>query len=141
MPIPVTPRITLDDDEVQESHVRASGPGGQHVNKTSTAIELRFDARGSPSLPEALREKLIRLAGSRATAEGVIVIKGQQFRSQLRNRQDALERLLALIREAAAPPPPTRRPTRPTLGSKKRRLEAKTLRGSVKQNRQRPPEE
>ncbi|MBW3559169.1 MAG: aminoacyl-tRNA hydrolase [Proteobacteria bacterium] len=102
------------------------------MNKVSSAVELRFDVRRSPSPPEPVRARLERKAGRRLTKEGVLVLSSQRFRDQPRNRQDALDRLLALIREAAAPPPPKRRPTKPTLGSKVRRLESKTRRGGVK---------
>lgn len=130
--IEVTPAISLDERELEESFVRASGPGGQNVNKLSTAVRLRFDVRRSPSLPEPVRERLERLAGNRLTTDGVLVITAQRHRTQERNREDALARLLDLVRQAAAPPPPPRRPTRPTAGSRRRRLEAKTRRGAVK---------
>lgn len=135
--IQVTDAIAIDEDEVSYAFVRASGPGGQHVNKTSTAVELRFDARDSPSLPDPVRARLERLAGSRLTNEGVIVLFAQNRRSQELNRQDALERLLELIRKAAEIPK-RRRPTRPTLASKTRRLEAKSRRAGVKAARGRP---
>lgn len=136
--IEVTPNILLGDEEVQVRAVRASGPGGQHVNKVSTAIELRFDVRGSPSLPERVRARLYGLSGNRLTQEGVVVMVAQSHRSQEMNRQDALDRLLALIREAAAPPPPPRKKTKPTYASKLRRLEGKTKRSGVKALRGRP---
>lgn len=136
--IEVTPAIVLADDEVQVRAVRASGPGGQHVNKVSTAIELRFDVRGSPSLPERVRDRLEQLAGSRLTQEGVLILVAQEHRSQELNRQAALERLLGLIREAAKPPPPPRKKTRPTYASKLKRLEGKTKRSGVKAMRRRP---
>jgi ribosome-associated protein len=130
--IQVTPRIAIDERELEESFVRASGPGGQNVNKVASAVQLRFDVKGSPSLPEPVRERLMRLAGRRLTQEGVLVITAQRFRTQERNREDALERLVALVREAATPPAPPRRPTKPTLGSQKRRLAAKARRSAVK---------
>jgi len=129
-----TPQIAIADDELEESFVRASGPGGQNVNKVSSAVQLRFDARRSRSLPDAVAVRLMRLAGHRLTQDGVIVISAQRFRSQERNREDARERLAALVAEAAVPPTP-RRTTRPTLASKKRRLEAKSRRGAVKRMR------
>lgn len=135
-----TPRIAIADEELEESFVRASGPGGQNVNKVSTAVQLRFDARRSASLPDAVAVRLMRLAGHRLTQDGVIVINAQRFRSQERNREDARERLAALVAEAAAPPTP-RRATRPTLASKKRRLEAKSRRGAVKRMRGGPGED
>jgi ribosome-associated protein len=136
--IEVTPSISLRDEEVQWKAVRASGPGGQHVNKTSTAVELRFDVRGSPSLPEPVRARLYRLAGARLTQDGVLVLTAQAHRSQELNRQAAVERLLALIRKAAEPPPPPRKKTRPTLASRQRRLEGKARRGGVKSLRGKP---
>ena len=129
--IRITHRIALDEAEIEESFVRASGPGGQNVNKLSTAVQLRFDVRHSPSLSEEVRARLERLAGRRLSKEGVLVISAQRHRTQERNRQDALDRLIALIREAAIPPL-TRRPTRPTLGSKVRRLDEKSKRSAVK---------
>jgi ribosome-associated protein len=136
--IEVTPHIQLADDEVQVRAVRASGPGGQHVNKVSTAVELRFDVRASPSLPERVRARLYDLAGSRLTQDGVIVLVAQGYRSQEMNRQDALDRLLALLREAAKPPPPPRKKTKPTYASKLKRLDGKTRRSGVKAMRGRP---
>lgn len=136
--IEVTPAIQLGDDELQVRAVRASGPGGQHVNKVSTAVELRFDARGSPSLPEDVRARLYRLAGSRLTQEGVIVLVAQARRSQEMNRTEAVERLLELIRKAAEPPPPPRKKTKPTYASKLKRLEGKSKRSNVKAMRGRP---
>lgn len=139
--IEVTPAITLADDEVQARFVRASGPGGQHVNKTSTAVELRFDVRASPSLPEPVRARLYKLAGSRLTQEGVLVIVAEGHRSQMLNRTDAMDRLVALIREAAKPPPPPRKKTKPTYASKLKRLEGKSKRSGVKSLRGRPGRE
>src|SRR5688572_10386704 len=130
--IEVTPRIALFESELAWKAVRASGPGGQHVNKTSTAVELRFDVRASPSLPEPVRARLYRLAGSRLTQDGVLVLVAQGTRSQEMNKAEALERLLELIRKAAEPPPPPRKKTKPTLASKKRRLEGKARRSGVK---------
>lgn len=132
--IPVTDAIALEDDELQERFVRASGPGGQHVNKTSTAVELRFDVRGSPSLPEDVKGRLEALAGSRLTLEGVLVLFAQGSRSQEMNRQEARERLFDLIREAAVRPK-ARRKTRPTYASKLKRLEGKAKRAGVKAKR------
>ncbi|PZQ60906.1 MAG: aminoacyl-tRNA hydrolase [Phenylobacterium zucineum] len=138
MPIEVTQSLWLDDDEIQVRAVRASGPGGQHVNKVSTAIELRFDVRGSPSLPEPVRARLYKLSGNRLTMDGVVVLVAQEHRSQEMNRQAAVERLLDLIREAAKPPPPPRKKTKPTYASKLRRLEGKSKRSGVKAMRGRP---
>lgn len=135
--IRVTARLSLDPRELQESFIRASGPGGQNVNKVSSAVQLRFDLRGSPSLPDDVKARLEKLAGSRLTADGVLVLTAQTHRSQDRNRAEARERLLGLIR-AAAVPPKARRATRPTLGSKKRRLESKAKRAAIKGGRGRP---
>lgn len=130
----VTSRISIPDEELQERFVRASGPGGQNVNKVSTAVELRFDVRGSPSLKEDVRKRLEGLAGRRMTDEGVLVIRAERFRTQERNREDARQRLAELIAQAAVPPKP-RIKTRPTLASKKRRLDDKARRGEVKRGR------
>ncbi len=137
--IPVTHRIQLDERELEESFIRASGPGGQNVNKVSTAVQLRFNARGSPNLPNDVAIRLLKLAGHRATQDGVIVITAQEFRSQDRNRSAAREILFELIRRATVVPI-KRRATRPTLGSKERRLDAKKSRSGIKAAR-RPPSE
>ncbi len=136
--IRITDRISIDEQELEERFVRASGPGGQNVNKLSTAVQLRFDARRSPSLPDDMRARLERLAGRRLTREGVIVIIAQRHRTQERNRQDALDRLIELLQAAAVRPVP-RRPTRPTKGSRERRLETKKRRSSIKGLRQDKP--
>ncbi len=135
--ITVTRSIVLDEREITESFVRASGPGGQNVNKVSTAVELRFDAARSPALSGAVLERLRTLAGRRMTQGGVLVIDAGRFRSQERNRADALDRLLTLIRQAATVPR-TRRATRPTLASKVRRLDGKSVKSRVKAGRAMP---
>lgn len=132
--IPVTAKIALDEREIDEQFVRASGPGGQNFNKLSTAVQLRFDVRHSPSLPPEVRARLERLAGDRLTREGVVVIIAQRHRTQGRNREDALERLLDLIRQAAVVPV-KRRPTRPTKASRERRIEGKKRRSGIKRLR------
>ncbi len=135
--IPITDTLSIEDDELTWKATRASGPGGQHVNKTSTAIELRFDVANSPSLPQDVRERLTRLGGSRMTQDGVLVLFAQGSRSQEMNRQEALERLVELIAKATIRPK-TRRKTKPTYASKLKRLEGKTRRSGVKQMRGRP---
>jgi ribosome-associated protein len=136
--IRVTDQISIDEREIEESFVRSSGPGGQNVNKLSTAVQLRFDVRHSPSLPNDVSTRLQRLAGSRLTRDGVLVIIAQSHRTQGRNRQDALDRLLGLIRQAAVAPI-KRRPTRPTKASRERRIEGKKRRGGIKTLRRAKP--
>jgi ribosome-associated protein len=138
--IQITDDIAIDEREIEESFVRASGPGGQNVNKLSTAVQLRFDVRRSPSLPEDVRARVARLAGRRLTQDGVLIITARRHRTQDRNRKDALERLVALIGRSAQPPAP-RRPTRPTAGAKRRRLDAKKQRAVIKKMRGPPPVE
>lgn len=130
----ITPVIALSDDEIVLSFIRSSGPGGQNVNKVATAVQLRFDVARSPSLPQPVRDRLRALAGNRMSRDGTLIITAQRFRSQERNRRDALDRLIALVR-AAAQPPKARKPTRPTRASRQRRLEAKRRRGDVKRYR------
>jgi ribosome-associated protein len=129
--IRINDTLSIDDGEVSETFIRSSGPGGQNVNKLATAVQLRFDVRHSPSLPHEVRARLERLSGKRLTRDGVLVITAQRHRTQERNRNDALERLVELIRTAAVRPTP-RRPTRPTFASKTRRLEGKKRRSGVK---------
>ncbi len=136
--IRITGRISIDEGEIVENFVRASGPGGQNVNKLATAVQLRFDVRHSPSLPADVAARLERLAGARLTRDGVLVITAQRHRTQLRNRQDALDRLIDLIRRAA-PPPVQRRPTKPTKASRERRIEGKKRRAKTKGLRRAKP--
>ena len=130
----ITPSISIPDNELTFTFIRSSGPGGQNVNKVATAAQLRFDVRNSPSLPAEVKERLVKLAGARLTQEGVLVIEAKRFRTQEQNRQDALDRLVTLVRRAAARPK-ARRPTRPTLASKQRRLESKRRHSEIKRLR------
>ena len=130
--IEVAPGVAIREDEVRESFLRASGPGGQNVNKLEAAVQLRFDARSSPGVPEPVRARLLRMAGHRLTRAGEVVITAQRFRMRERNQQDARERVLARTRGAAAPPPPKGRAARPTLGSRGGRLGGRAGGGGVK---------
>jgi len=133
MMIEITPSLRIDERQVQIDFVRASGPGGQNVNKVATAAQLRFDVRGS-SLPEDVRARLIRLAGNRMTTEGVLLIEAKRFRTQEQNRADALNRFAELVRKALVPPKPRKR-TKPTAASKAERLQTKKKRGDIKRHR------
>ena len=130
----ITPTLSIDERELQIDFIRASGPGGQNVNKVSTAVQLRFDVRGSSSLPEEVKARLIRLGGSRVTADGVLVLEAKRYRTQEGNRADAILRFNELVRQAAQKPK-KRRATRPTLASKEERLKAKKIRSNVKKGR------
>lgn len=132
--IRITRTIAIDESEIKERFVRSRGPGGQNINKVATAVQLRFDAGRSASLPDAVRERLARLAGRRMTDDGLLIIEARRFRTRQRNRQDAIDRLTRLIRRAAERPKP-RRKTKPTLASKRRRLESKRRRSRAKRLR------
>lgn len=136
--IQITRTISIDESEIRCDFIRASGPGGQNVNKVASAVQLRFDVRNSPSLPGDVRERLIRIAGKRIIGSGILIVIARRFRTQERNRQDAINRLIALIRKAAEKPKP-RRQTMPTVASKKRRLDFKHHRGGTKRLRQSSP--
>ncbi len=131
----ITPTLQLDERELQFDYIRASGPGGQNVNKVATAVQLRFDVVHSPSLASDLKGRLLRLAGKRVNADGVLVLEARRFRTQEANRADALRRFAALLQKAAAPPKP-RRKTKPTAASREKRLKEKKQRGEIKRSRQ-----
>ena len=135
--IEITNNIVIDEKEIEEDFIRSSGPGGQNVNKVSTAVQLRFDVKGSAGLPEDVRQRLLRLGGKRVTSAGVLIIHAGRFRTQERNRKDAFERLVALIRKAAEKPTP-RRATVPTKASAKKRLESKHRSSFIKRMRKSP---
>ena len=131
----ITPSFFIDERELQLDYIRASGPGGQNVNKVATAVQLRFDIRNAPSLASDLKGRLIQLSGNRVTADGVLLIEAKRFRTQEQNREDAIQRFVELLRKALIPPKP-RKKTKPTAASKTRRLKSKKLKGEIKKIRQ-----
>lgn len=135
--IEITPDIIIQDDEIDFEFIRASGPGGQNINKVASAVQLRFDLMNSTSLPPEVRNRLISIAGNRISSEGILMIEAKRFRSQERNRQDALDRLIKIIKAATKEPAP-RKPTKPTEESKRRRLESKRHRSLTKRQRRSP---
>jgi len=136
--IQITDTISIDENEIHEDFIRSSGPGGQNVNKVATTVQLRFDVRNSPSLPDDIRERLVQLAGRRMTESGELIITARRFRTQARNREDALNRLIELIRKATQKPKPRRR-RKPSLVTKQRRLGEKRKRSEIKQQRRFDP--
>jgi ribosome-associated protein len=138
--IEITPTFSFDESELQYSYVRASGPGGQNVNKVATSVQLRFDVRNSPSLTEEIKTRLIRLGGSRMTADGILIIEAKRYRTQEQNRSDALQRLTTLLHKASQAPE-IRHATRPTQASRLRRMESKRKRSQVKSTRRSNPED
>ena len=138
--IEITPTLALEDKEIVLDFIRASGPGGQNVNKVSSAVQLRFDAANSPSLPADVKERLIKLAGSRMTEDGILIIEAKRFRSQEKNRIDAVQRLVTLIQKAVEPPK-KRKPTRPSVTARAARVGTKRQRGELKRTRKYNPDE